>query len=618
MATRTLTLFPAQLAMAAILAALPLSAQDDASLFFDTVDVNVVNVEVVVTDKDGKPATGLTREDFEVYEDGERVELANFFAVEGRQAVIAAPAEGTGSSPRAADLEQAPVPATQRLNLVVFIDNFNMRPENRNLIFDNLRKYLEERLDPRDRVMLVSLNDSVEIAQSFTNDSALLLETLSRLEKQVGAHVRFDSQHRMLLRRMQTASLAQASAFDPGIFEAAVLTAGQLANDVKHLVETRFQKVRSTIDVLGQFIDSLAGMRGRKAMLYVSDGLPMRAADSLTMAWTNKFEDWIMATGAELRRDLRELTLMGGSSTYDATPSFNKLVAHASANQVAFYPISNGGRTASSHVSAEFGGSGGSSGRGPMSQDVVTLENLSLDSSLLLLAEGTGGVAFTSTTNIDGLLERMVDDFDSFYSLGYSPPHATDGEFHRVEVKVRRPGLEVRHLKGYREKDPMANLKDITLSALHYDLEDNRLEVRLDPGDQVPAEGNRYRVPVMVKIPFKNLLLLPQELIHSAKVSLYVVVRDDKKGGVSSPQRVDLPIEIPNGKILEALTRVATYPLELDMKPGHKRISVGVRDHLANVDSTVNLDLEVGAPNAGVSDSAGASDSASTSESTLP
>ncbi len=612
MVTRPLSLFLALPAIAAILA-LPLSAQDDPSLFFDTVDVNVVNVEVVVTDKDGKPAIGLTREDFEVYEDGKLVEVANFFAVEGRQAVLAAPAEGdgAGSSPEAADPELAPVPATRRLNLVVFVDNFNMRPENRNLMFDNLRKYLEERLDPRDRVMLVSLNDSVEIAQSFTNDSALLLETLSRLEKQIGAHVRFDSQHRMLLRRMQTASTPQASAIDPRNFEAAVLSAGQLANDVRNLVEVRFQKVRSTINVLEQFIDSLAGMRGRKAMLYVSDGLPVRAADSLTQAWINKFQDWIMTTRAELRSEMRELTLMGGSSKYDATRSFNELVAHASANQVAFYPISNGGRSASSHVSAEFSGSGGSSGLGPMSQDVVTLENMSLDSSLLLLADGTGGVAFTSTTNINGLLERMVNDFDSFYSLGYSPPHAADKEFHRVEVKVRRPGLEVRHLKGYREKDPMANLKDLTLSALHYDLEDNALEVRLDPGDQVPAEGDRYRVPVMIKIPFKNLLLLPQEQFHSAKVSLYVVVRDDKKGGVSSPQRVDLPIEIPNGKVLEALTQVATYPLELDMKRGRKRISIGVRDHLANVDSTVNLDLEVG-------DSGTASDSAGASESSSP
>ncbi len=72
---------------AAVLLVTPLAAGDDPSLFFDTVDVYVVNVEVIVTDKDGKPATGLTRDDFEIYEDGEPVEVANFFAVEGRQKV---------------------------------------------------------------------------------------------------------------------------------------------------------------------------------------------------------------------------------------------------------------------------------------------------------------------------------------------------------------------------------------------------------------------------------------------------------------------------------------------------------------------------------------------------
>lgn len=597
--------------LAAALLALQLHAQDDSNLFFDTVDVHVVNVEVVVTDKDGNPATGLTRDDFEVYEDGELVEVANFFAVEGRQAVPTGPAMDSGPDGGpdrvAPDLQAAPAPATRRLNLVVFVDNFNMRPENRNLIFDNLRDYLEQRLDPRDRVMLVSLNDTVEIAQDFTNDPELLLATLARLEKQAGTHIRFDSQHRMLLRQLQIASLARPDPLDPGKFEAAVLNAGRLASDVRSLVETRFQKVRSTVDILKQLTDSLAGMRGRKAVLYVSDGLPTRPADSLAQGWINKFDAWIMVHDiGELRPDLQELTLMGGSSRFDATRRFEELVEHASANLVAFYPISNGGRTASSRVSAEFGASGTGSGVGPMSQDVVALENLSLESSLLMLADGTGGVAFTSTTNIDGLLERMVRDFESFYSLGYTPPRPADDKFRQVEVKVKRPGLKVRHLKGYREKDPMAHLEDLTLSALHYDLEDNRLGVRLDPGDQVPAKGDRFRVPLMVKIPFKNLLLLPQEQVHSAKVSLYVVVRDDKKGGVSSPQRIDLPIEIPNGKVLEALSQVATYSLELDMKRGRKRISVGVRDHLAKVDSTVNLELDVGAPEAGAAAAAGA------------
>ena len=44
----------------------PVFAQEDPGLFFDTVDVYVVNVEVIVTDKHGNPATGLSRDDFEL------------------------------------------------------------------------------------------------------------------------------------------------------------------------------------------------------------------------------------------------------------------------------------------------------------------------------------------------------------------------------------------------------------------------------------------------------------------------------------------------------------------------------------------------------------------------
>ncbi len=585
---------PAALAMfLTLMLAPPLHAQEDPGLFFDTVDVYVVNVEVVVTDQDGNPATGLTRGDFEVYEDGKPVELSNFFAVEGRQGVIAGGAR-----------DAAPTPETKRLNLVVFIDNLNMRPEGRNAIFKDLRSYLADRLDPRDRVMLAAMGDSVEVAQGFTNDHDLLFATLDRLGKQAGPHLRFETQRTMTMRRLQRATLPSNPAGGEGLgnalvrnFEAAQDEARNLSTDIVNLAEMRLQTVRSSLQAIARFTESLAGMRGRKAVLYVSDGLPERPAESMAQAWLNKFSDWISAQNArDLTRVLLDMNRLVGSSRYSTSRQLDELAAVASANGVAFYPISGGNsltRTGGA-TSAELAGGATASGAGAFSQDVVALESQSLESSLFRLAEKTGGIAFTRSTNISGLLERMVHDFDSFYSLGYSPPHAVDDEFHEIEVKVKRPGLTVRHFEGYREKDPIANLQDLTLSALHYDLEDNRLEVRLEAGDQVRAKGERYIVSVQVKIPFQKLLLVPQAEFHSAQVSLFVIAREEKSGNVSPFQRIDLPIKIPNPQILQALTQAATYPLQLEMKRGRQRISIGVRDHLANVDSTVNLDLTVG------------------------
>ncbi len=572
---------------------LPVVAQEDPGLFFDTVDVYVVNVEVVVTDKEGNPATGLTREDFEIFEDGKPVELSNFFAVEGRQGVIAGVAQ-----------EAAPAPKTKRLNLVVFIDNLNMRPEGRNAIFKDLRSYLADNLDPRDRVMLVAMGDSVEVAQNFTIDQELLSGTLDRLGKQTGAHLRFETQRSMTMRRLQRATLP-SNPGDAGDlagaamrnFEAAQDEARNLSTDFINLAEMRLQMVRASVQAIGRFTESLAGMPGRKAVLYVSDGLPERPAESMGQAWLNKFSDWIVGQNARgLNSVQMEMSRLVGSSRYSAKHQLDELAQVASANGVAFYPISGGGSLTRSGgaVSAERIGAATTSGGGAYSQDVIALESQSLESSLLRLAEKTGGIAFTRSTNITGLLERMVHDFDSFYSLGYSPPHATDDEFHEIEVKVKRPDLTVRHFGGYREKDPVANLQDLTLSALHYDLEDNQLEVRLEAGEQVPGKGERYVVSVQVKIPFQKLLLIPQEEFHSAQVSLFVIVREEKSGNVSPFRRIDLPVKIPNAQILQALTQAATYPLQLEMKRGRQRISIGVRDHLADVDSTVNLDLNVG------------------------
>ena len=129
------------------------------------------------------------------------------------------------------------------------------------------------------------------------------------------------------------------------------------------------------------------------------------------------------------------------------------------------------------------------------------------------MAEGTGGVSFTRTANVEGLMQQVARDFDSFYSLGYSPPHGDDGEIHAIEVRLRdrqkSKDYTVRHLSAPRERDPVEHLADLTLSALHFDMIDNALDVQLEPQSSEPTSGKRHLVRVMVKIPFQNLLLLP-------------------------------------------------------------------------------------------------------------
>ncbi len=576
----------------------PVTAQSGTSLFFDSVDVNVVNIEVIVTGKNGEPVTGLTREDFEVYEDGERIELSNFFAVEKRQAVIEFGDE-TGEDEVA---EPPPVePETKQLNLVIFVDNLNMDPRNRNMIFHHLRQTLDE-LDPRDRVMLAVLRDQVEIEQEFTNDKTLLLAALGRMERDLGRFALYKSQLIRFMNDLQAVNLTDEDEDIGGPesklidYNLTINNAERLSQNAIQLAEERYRLARATINALGQFTDTLTGFEGRKAVLYVSDGLHVRPADSLAAAWRSKFEGWLARnSGADVReaeragRSLEQLKL-------DTTRDFQRLVEYASGNKVSFYPLSNLGTMSGSHLSPQIRGSSAVDGSGPISGEFTALDAMSRESSLLHMADGTGGVAFTRTTNIRGLLDVMNRDFETFYSLGFtSSSPANDNQFHKVNVKVRKPGVKVRHFRGHMAKDPLDNLQALTLSALYYAKADNPLAVSfVEAGEQVQVKPQRYTVPFMVKVPFSKLLLLPEEEFHRGQLSLYVVARDELSGQVSKPYHIELPLEVPNDRVFDAITEAVGYPLTLELAKGPKRIAIGARDKLARLDATLLFEINVG------------------------
>jgi VWFA-related protein len=126
--------------------ALAQAAPQSDETFYDTVEVNVVNVEVFVTDRDGKRVRGLAREDFEVLEDGRPVEITNFYASDA----------GSVAAATAGAAAEALVPDEQRLLLAIFVDNSNLSSQARNRVLPQIEEFLSTRLRPADRVVLSS------------------------------------------------------------------------------------------------------------------------------------------------------------------------------------------------------------------------------------------------------------------------------------------------------------------------------------------------------------------------------------------------------------------------------------------------------------------------------
>ncbi len=537
----------------------PEGAAEGESAFFETVDVTVVNVEVFVTDKKGNPITGLGRDDFEILEDGRPVAITNFYAVESGRPVAGAPpaAPAAPSAPKAA--APAEIPAEQRLNLIVYIDNFNIRPFNRNRVFRRLREFLHDKLDSEDRVMLVTYDRSLHVRHGFTTDSTLIANALFELEEMTGHGIHQDSERRDVLRDIEEAE-----------------SMGEVQWRVRQYAESLYNDLSFSISAVSELVRSLAGLEGRKALLYVSDGLPMSAGEDLYHALQMKFHD---------------SSVLAQSRDFHAGRKYRELAALANANRVTFYTIDAAGLRVYSSMSAERATAARNAGMDTM-VDSINISNL--QSTLRFLADETGGLAIVNSNDVGPGLERIAGDFDTYYSLGYTPSHAGDNRYYNIKVKVDRKGVDVRHREGYRDKGLHDRMADSTVASLMYGMEKNPLNVafRVGTGNK-DDEGKHFLVPIEVDIPISNIVLVPREQFHEGRLRLFFSAIDED-GDMADVSEVPIDIRIPSERLEEAREQPYRYQVSLRMREGGHRLAVGVRDLIGAAESFVTRSVVVG------------------------
>ncbi len=533
--------------------------------FFESIDVNVVNVDVYVTDKHGKRIKGLKKDDFELFEDRKPVKISNFYTVEGghptadEKAAAATPAPGASPTaappPPAMTPQEGDLPEDQRLHLVVYIDNWNIKPFDRNRVFIGIRNFLRTQLSPGDRVMLMTYDRSPHIRRPFTADTASIASALFEIEKISANGPRLDSDRREILNVIQN-SQDMNSAYAR----------------VRSYVESLHNDLDFSINSIRDLVDSLAGLPGRKAILYVSDGLEIVPGEDAFHALQEKYPQ---ATSVIL-----------DAHQYDLSARFRELISAANADRISFYTLDAGGLRISSAASAEDREPGASS-----FIDSVYWSNL--QQSIQMMADRTGGISIVNTNNPAVGLTRIAGDFKNYYSLGYSPAHAGDGRYHKIEVKTKRKDLVVRFRDGYRDKSIESRMSDGVMAALTYDVADNPLGLIVDRGREVPRDDGYFTVPFSIHIPIGKLVLIPQGKQQVARIRLFFAAMDEK-GGVSDVQQARVPIEVPDDKLQDALGKTWRYDVPLMMRKGPQRIAVGMRDELGQVSSFVVKSIQVG------------------------
>jgi len=560
-------------------------------IFIDTIDVSLINIEVVAVDDDGQPVTDLTRDDFEVFVDGKPVEITNFFAVQNGDRIESENVGGAGTTdlpPVEPILESQRAPEEQRY-IVLYIDNGNIAPNHRKRVFDDLREHLERLTGPADRVMVVAQDGEITIEQPFTSDETLILEAIARQEKIATRGNMLALEPRLVQRQIEEGQ-APPGGDAVGAGTSPDLGSGPLARPtypedarrtysaVTSYAQGSMAAGRRTLVALSRFTGSLAGLPGRKAIVYVSDGLELAPGEYLFRVWDYKY--------STIANEIVGISNIDNEiDRYRLRNEFQNVIAQANANRVAFYTIEGGSR-APGAISAETST--------PIVDSLARVADGERQESLRSLAYDTGGTALLNSAGVELLLAQLERDFSNYYSLGYPSPSEGDGKYHRVEVKIDRPGVKARFLEGYRDKSPDERMMDQTLATLLHDVGDNPLEVKVEIGEESPAKGsNTFVVPVMVKIPMSKLVLIPQDNAHLGRLSIFIAVAD-AKGRLSEPQKIDVPVRIPNEQLLSAMSQTAGYAARVQMRPGEQKLAVGVRDELAAVDSTLNLSIQVG------------------------
>ena len=529
--------------------------------FFESIDVSVVNVDVYVTDKKGNRVSRLTRDDFSILEDKRPIAITNFYAVDEGRPVPTAEELLAGDIPALPVPGRAPglppdIPEDQRLHLVVYIDNFNLHAFSRNRTFGALREFLRSDLTPGDRVMLMTYDREPHVRRPFTTDPQVIASALFELEKMNAFATQADSDRRTLLDELDDLK-------DPN----------QAISRARSYASAVFNDLEFSIDSLKNTVSSLAGLPGRKAILYVSDGLPMIAGQDIFQFIQEKFSG-------------NSSTAVMEALTYDASRRFQELVAQANANRISFYTIDAEGLRGSTANSAE-NRTSNSSGL------VESVHNSNLQSPLQMIAEETGGKAIFNTNDPTKGLRTVAADFKTYYSLGYSPVHSGDGRYHRIEVRTKRKDLVVRHREGYRDKSTEAKMSDGVVSALFYDAESNSLDIGVQRGPEVRRDDGFFAVPMEIRIPIGNLVLVPAEGMRQARVRVYFAAMDGE-GGMSEVQNSIIPINIPEAELATAVKQVYVYGISLMMRKGPQKLAVGVRDEVGATQSFTVRTMNIG------------------------
>ena len=517
------------------------AARNDAVSSIKTT-TRVVLLDVVVTDKSGKPVHGLKGHDFTVVEDRKAQQITGF-EERGPTVPLATPRVAINLPPNT----YTNYISTQEPGAVsiLLFDSLNTDRQDLTRARQQLIQYLGK-LTRNDRIALFSLDSDLHLIHGFTDDPQALIETaqtLSTTPNSMYSNARDVS---------ESVARAREVIIEPKVYQSVVRF---LWNEQTGKEESR---TFVTMQALNQLARSMAVFPGRKNLIWISGGIPFDPA----------------STDPQMRRTA---TLLA-------------------ATQIAVYPIDVRGvaylgadaAMLSSENYARYGGSYDKTS----GQDG---ELLSIHETMSTLASITGGRAVFGRNDLDGAIRATVDAGANFYTLAYRPRNTDwNGKFRKITVKTSQTHVKIQCRTGYYAvADPLGS-PDLsqTFSLMMQPSSPPSttliIKARVVPPD---TQAGATRIDYLVDV---HDLFFNQSADHrqTPDVTFVAAAWDtagSPKGNVSAS--FHLPLNAAQFDVL-ARTGLQIHQ-DMDLKPGTYQLRLGVLDRLSGKMGTLDVPLSI-------------------------
>jgi len=506
----------------------------------ERVNVSVINVDATVFDRSGKPVTNLTKDDFEIFEDGKPQKIANFYVIES--AVPRVEASTAAAQP-------APVEKRFRRKAILVVDNNFIDKRRRDVALAEAQKFIDAGFQGGYEWSVATIGAGVHTIQPLTDD-----------KQKIAAAIDF-IRHRGTVPRQQEVDRGMLSdeTFnrDPGRDS---MNEFQRNITAKSGLVALAESAKSVIDACRAY----SSIDGKKIIVLVTGGMEIDNRSPLPNDASNQ-PGWML----DPRENRQQAGKILEAMVHEANAAnFNIYVINASG------PLNPHPMDVSAH-GPEYAGSSGADGfASPHSTQ-------NFDSFPLSLSWQTGGEYLTSN-DIGNSLRRVDVATANYYSLGYSPGHFEDGKYHTIEVRVKRPGLTVRHRAGYADLSTEQRIED----ALRVSAGPSALPQQISVEMQMSAaqkENDKLHVQITVITPMKNITLLPQDDRNVGRVHIYLSVFDQAGTNVGfEHRRQNLALTAAELEKVGQINGNFRYFLNLGLKPGKYRVVVAVRDDITN------------------------------------